>query len=271
MIYGTEDISDKETGVFLIVIESDTERKVEIDKIYDNFISKDYEIYRYKPDIKWSLQNFREITHQYSKLVNIKKKVIFIEDIDKAERRSYSFLLKSLEENSIRSLFILSAKSRDLPDVILSRVTRTYFHEKKEHESIAVILKKIGVTKDVRDWLIKSKLPTDFILDDNNKVIIEKIINIDKIVNNKKIDIKSKAREIYIIIKEINKYKKGYDIILIKWLNEYLKNRSVTYLFKKDLITGYEKINIIKNHEKNLTYNVNLELYIYSLLLSLAK
>jgi len=269
MLYN--DISDVESGIFLFIIESDIERIEVIDKLYNNFISKDFEIYRYKPDNKWSIQNFRDITYQYSKLVNIKKKVIFIEDIDKAERRSYSVLLKSLEENSIHSIFILSAKNSDIPNVILSRVTRTYFHEKKEEESIDLILKKIGIAKDERDWLIKSKLPKDFIFDANNKAIIEKITIIDNIINEKRFDIKTKARDICIIIKEINKYKKGYDIILIKWLNEYLKNRSVTYLFKKDLFTGYEKINIIKNHEKNLTYNVNLELYIYSLLLSLAK
>jgi len=269
--YVNYDLSDEESGIFLFVIEGDIERKEVIEKIYNKFINKDYEVFRYKPDNKWSIQNFRDIIYQYSKLINIKKKVIFIEDIDKAEDRCYSVLLKSFEENSIRSIFILSAKSRELPDVVLSRITRTYFIELDKLESIDDILTKIGITKDTREWLIKSKLPSDFILDLNNRAIIDKIITIDKIINEKKVDIKTKAKKIYLIIKEINMYKKGYDILLIKWLNEYLKIRSVTFLFKKDLITGYEKINIINYHEKNLKYNVNLELYIYSLLLSLAK
>lgn len=269
--YDTQEIYNIKSGIYLYVIEGDIDRREIIAKIYNQFVDLDYEIFSYKAENKWSIKNFRDMTFQYSKLVDYKKKVIFIEDIDKAEKRIYSVLLKSFEENSNNSIFILTAKNGELPDVILSRVTRVYHYNTKKVDSIDLILKKIGVAKDSREWLIKSKLPSDFILDINNKAIIDKIISIDKIVNEKKIDIKTKAKKIYLIIKEINIYKKGYDILLIKWLNEYLKNRSVTFLFKKDLITGYEKINIINYHENNLKYNVNLELYIYSLLLSLAK
>jgi len=269
--YDTQDINNIKSGIYLYVIEGDIDRREIIAKIYNQFVDLDFEIFSYKAENKWSIKNFREMTFEYSKLVGYKKKVIFIEDIDKAERRIYSVLLKSFEENSNNSIFILSAKNRELPDVILSRVTRVYHYNTKKVDNIDLILKKIGVAKDSREWLIKSKLPSDFILDENNKAIINKIILIDKIINEKKLDVKTKAKEIYSIIKEVNKYKKNYDLILVKWLNEYLKDRSVRYLFKKDLITGYEKIKIIERHEKNLTYNVNLELYIYSLLLTLAK
>jgi len=269
--YDTIDINNIKSGIYLYVIEGDIDRREIIAKIYNQFVDLDFEIFSYKAENKWSIKNFREMTFEYSKLVGYKKKVIFIEDIDKAERRIYSVLLKSFEENSNNSIFILSAKNRELPDVILSRVTRVYHYNTKKVDNIDLILKKIGVAKDSREWLIKSKLPSDFILDENNKAIINKIILIDKIINEKKLDVKTKAKEIYSIIKEVNKYKKNYDLILVKWLNEYLKDRSVRYLFKKDLITGYEKIKIIERHEKNLTYNVNLELYIYSLLLTLAK
>lgn len=269
--YDTQDINNIKSGIYLYVIEGDIDRREIIAKIYNQFVDLDFEIFSYKAENKWSIKNFREMTFEYSKLVGYKKKVIFIEDIDKAERRIYSVLLKSFEENSNNSIFILSAKNRELPDVILSRVTRVYHYNTKKVDNIDLILKKIGVAKDSREWLIKSKLPSDFILDENNKAIINKIILIDKIINEKKLDVKTKAKEIYSIIKEVNKYKKNYDLIIVKWLNEYLKDRSVRYLFKKDLITGYEKIKIIERHEKNLTYNVNLELYIYSLLLTLAK
>lgn len=269
--YDTIDIKNIKSGIYLYVIEGDIDRREIFAKIYNKFVVEDFEIFSYKAENKWSIKNFRDMTLQYSKLVDYKKKVIFIEDIDKAERRIYSVLLKSFEENSNNSIFILTAKNGELPDVILSRVTRVYHYNTKKVDDIDLILEKIGVAKDSREWLIKSKLPSDFILDENNKAIINKIILIDKIINEKKLDVKTKAKEIYSIIKEVNKYKKNYDLILVKWLNEYLKDRSVTYLFKKDLITGYEKIKIIERHEKNITYNVNLELYIYSLLLTLAK
>ena len=81
----------------------------------------------------------------------------------------------------------------------------------------------------------------------------------------------NKIEKIFKSLESIVKVDKKNEKTLLYWYNNILRERSLRLLYPINCKKGYEKIEIINQHEKSLIYNPNLELYIYTLFLKLYK
>jgi hypothetical protein len=266
-----ESIKDKDTKILLIT--SNILELADIAKnIYINLHKEElgFECFVYKPDGYWKIEDLRKAFSESNKFKSLGCKIIVIEEIDSMDARAVPVALKYLEEVGPTSKYILTARSANLASVILSRVEEILTIKSTDKVSLNAYYKDLMINEDDGKWLFDYKVP--FVLfgadKKNNEIINYLRVSINEL-DNKKIDIINKIEKIFKSLESIVKMDKKNEKTLLYWYNNVLRERSLRLLYQSDSKKGFEKIEIINQHEASLIYNPNIELYIYTLFLKL--
>ena len=266
-----ESLKDKDTKILLItsnILEMADIAKNKYINLHQDMLG--FECFVYKPDGYWKIEDLRRAFSESNKFKSLGCKIIVIEEIDSMDARAVPVVLKYLEEVGPTSKYILTARSANLASVILSRVEEVLTIKSTDKVSLITYYKDLKINEDDGKWLFDFKVPFVLFGADkrNNEIIYNLRISINEL-DNKKINIVDKIEKIYKSLEFIVKIDKKNEKTLLYWYNNLLRERSLKLLYPSDSKKGYEKIEIINQHEASLIYNPNLELYIYTLFLKL--
>ena len=231
-----------------------------------------FECLVYKPEGIWKIEELRNAFSESERFKSLGCKIVVIEEVDSIEPRALPVVLKYLEEVDANTRFVLTARSTNLPSVLLSRIEETVTIDNIGRESLSLYFKDLKLKDKDAEWLLEHDVP--FVLlgkNMKNSENLEKLRTAVSELDNKNIEIVNKIEKIFKSLESIVKVDKKNEKTLLYWYNNILRERSLRLLYPINSKKGYEKIEIINQHEKSLIYNPNLELYIYTLFLKLYK
>jgi hypothetical protein len=231
-----------------------------------------FECLVYKPEGVWKIEELRNAFSESERFRSFGCKIVVIEEVDSIEARALPVVLKYLEEVGANTKFVLTARSSNLASVLLSRIEETVTINNLGKGSLSLYYKDLMLNDKDAEWLLENNVP--FVLlgrDKKNSEKIDKLRAAVSELDNKNIEIVNKIETIYKSLESIIKLDKKNEKTLLYWYNNILRERALRLLYPTNSKKGYEKIEIINQHEKSLIYNPNLELYIYTLFLKLYK
>lgn len=228
-----------------------------------------FECLVYKPEGVWKIEELRYAFSESERFKSFGCKIVVIEEVDSIEPRALPVVLKYLEEVGANTRFVLTARSSNLASVLLSRIEETVIIDNIGRESLSLYYKDLKLNDKDAEWLLDHNVP--FVLLGKNSENIEKLKSAVSELDNKNIEIINKIEKIFKSLESIVKVDKKNEKTLLYWYNNILRERALRLLYPINSKKGYEKIEIINQHEKSLIYNPNLELYIYTLFLKLYK